>query len=101
MTIQPIDLSAVLSVVFGGLFVLIPTIALTFRFALKPVLEAIAGARAGRPDLDQLAQRVAALELQMQAAKPSTQLPPRISPVADLPAGESTPDWQKKIGTTT
>jgi len=70
------------------LVVLIPVLGLTIRFALKPVVEAIASARdarRGRVELDQLAERVAALERQLQANGPAAQLS-GASVVPELPA---------------
>ena len=87
MTVRPIDLPAVLGVIVGGLFLLIPTIGLTVRFALKPVLEAIAAARDAhheRLDFAQLTRRIAALERQLEAMRPSDQIPARVSPLPEL-----------------
>lgn len=88
MTVQPIDLTAILGTIVGGLFILIPTIGLTVRFALKPVLEALANlrdARRERLDLDQLARRIAALERQLEGMRPLDQIPARLSPLPELP----------------
>lgn len=70
MTVQPIDLPALVGTIIGGLFILIPTVGLTVRFALKPVIEAIASLRdtnRERVELDQLARRIAVLERQLDA----------------------------------
>ncbi len=92
MTVEPIDLPAVLGVIVGGLFILIPTIGLTVRFALKPVLEAIANLRDAhreRLDVDQLARRVAALERQLEGIRPPGQIPARVSPLPELPESKT------------
>ena len=40
--VLPIDLTAIVAIVMGMLVVLIPVAGLTARFALKPVVEALA-----------------------------------------------------------
>ena len=88
MTVEPINLTDMLAACLAGLVVLIPVLGLTIRFALKPVVEAIASARdarRGRVELDQLAERVAALERQLQANGPAAQLP-GASVIPELPA---------------
>ncbi|HKD39939.1 MAG TPA: hypothetical protein VKB87_06575 [Myxococcaceae bacterium] len=88
MTVQPINLAEVISACLAGLVIIIPVLGLTIRFALKPIVEAIASvrdARRGRFELDHLAERVAALELQLQANGPAAQLS-GASVVPELPA---------------
>jgi len=48
MQILPVDLTALVSVILGISVVLIPVIGLTARFALKPVVEALAGVMENR-----------------------------------------------------
>jgi hypothetical protein len=69
MNILPIDLTAIVAIVMGMLAVLIPVAGLTARFALKPIVEAIARMREGQngqQELSLLQQRVALLEQQVQ-----------------------------------
>lgn len=89
MTVQPIDLPAILGIVVGGLFVLIPVTGLTVRFALKPLLQVIAALREAngeRSQIEQLSRRVAALERQLEAPRAVEQISPGLSPLAELPA---------------
>lgn len=70
MEVLPIDLTAVIAVVMGSLMVLIPVVGLTARFALKPVVEAMARARSGQSTQEEvrlLQQQVALLEQQVQS----------------------------------
>ncbi|MBV9774614.1 MAG: hypothetical protein JO040_11725 [Gemmatimonadetes bacterium] len=68
MNTFPIDITAIVGIVMGGLCVLIPVAGLTARFALKPIVEALARARElqgqGR-EAAMLEKRVALLEQQM------------------------------------
>jgi hypothetical protein len=68
MDVLPVDLHAVLGIVMGSLVVLIPVAGLTARFALKPVVEAIARARgqSSPEEVRLLRQQVALLEQQVQ-----------------------------------
>ncbi len=66
---MPIDVTAIVAIVMGILIVLIPIAGFTARFALKPIVEAIARMREveGRnQELSLLDKRVALLEQQMQ-----------------------------------
>ncbi len=67
--IAPIDLTGIIAVIMGISIVLIPVIGLTARFALKPVVEALAHA-SDRRERDEtqriLEQRIALLESQME-----------------------------------
>ena len=65
---MPVDWTAVISVFMGTLIVLIPVAGLTLRFALKPIVEAMAKwkeVQAGGQSLTLLEQRVALLEAQL------------------------------------
>jgi TolA-binding protein len=73
-------------IVLGSLMFLIPIAGLTARFAVKPVLEAIRGAREGQAgsnarELAVLEQRVALLEQQFQGLENSVE---RLSEVKDF-----------------
>jgi len=68
--ILPIDLTSIIAIVMGMLVVLIPVAGLTARFALKPVVEALARYRESQhagQHIALLEQRVALLEQQTQA----------------------------------
>jgi hypothetical protein len=74
MNVLPIDLTAIIAIVMGMLVVLIPVAGLTARFALKPIVEAIARMRegqTGQQELSLLQQRVALLEQQVQIMEQS------------------------------
>jgi len=63
----PVDWVALAGVIMGTLIVLIPVAGLTARFALKPIVEAVARMRQTQGAADHLAlleQRVALLEQQ-------------------------------------
>lgn len=90
MEIQPVDLTALIPATLGVLIVLIPVLGFTIRFALRPVLEALAMGRTrdtGTPsrDVEILAQRVRELEEEVIRLKNSDQyrasLPPGLDPV--------------------
>ena len=92
MTVQPIDLSAFAGTIMAGLFVLIPTIGLTVRFALKPVIEAITSLRdtnRERIELEQLARRIEVLERQLEEGRLPAQIPARASAVGELPGSRT------------
>lgn len=68
-TVLPIDLTAIFGIVVGGLFVLIPVAGFTARFALKPIVEAIARMKENQVrngDLGVLEQRVSLIEQHLQ-----------------------------------
>jgi hypothetical protein len=70
----PIDLTAIVAIVMGMLVVLIPVAGLTARFALKPIVEAIARVRESQGasrEVGLLEQRVALLEQQLQLVEGS------------------------------
>src|SRR5262245_55085235 len=93
MTVQPINLAEIISACLAGLVIIIPVLGLTIRFALKPIVEGIASvrdARRGRLEVDQLAERVAALERQLQA----------LGPVAQLPGGSAVPELPARLEST-
>jgi hypothetical protein len=74
MNIMPIDITAIVAIVMVMLVVLIPVAGLTARFALKPIVEAIARGRAGQaddPETSLLQQRIALLEQQLQSVEAS------------------------------
>ncbi len=65
MEIQPVDLTALIPAVLGVLIVLVPVMGWTARFAIKPIVEALARAReSGAPgrEVELLAARVRELE---------------------------------------
>jgi hypothetical protein len=69
MNIEPIDLTGLVAVVLGCLMLLIPIAGLTARFALKPVVEAIARVRDtqnSRQAMDLLERRLDLMEHQLQ-----------------------------------
>lgn len=66
--VLPIDLTAVVATVMGLLVVLIPVAGLTARFALKPIVEAMARYRetqGSNRELELAVQRLSLLEQQM------------------------------------
>lgn len=68
--VLPIDLTSIIAIVMGMLVVLIPVAGLTARFALKPVVEALARYRESQnagQHVALLERRVALLEQQTQA----------------------------------
>ncbi len=65
----PINLTAIVAIVMGMLVVLIPVAGLTARFALKPIVEALARYRetqTSQQEVGFLEKRVALLEQQVQ-----------------------------------
>jgi len=89
MDIQPVDLTALIATILGISTVLIPIAGFTLRFALKPIVEAMAISRRSKnsdAELSLLQQRVALLERQMEASR--SLLPPPIAHVGEpLPNG--------------
>lgn len=70
MSVQPINPEDILAILFVGLCFLIPIIGLTARFALKPVVEAIARVRESQgaaQALQLLERRMALLEQEVQS----------------------------------
>ena len=70
----PIDLTAILGIIMGSLVVLIPIAGLTARYALKPIVEAIARMRETQGTTRETAlleKRVALLEQQLQGMEAS------------------------------
>ncbi|CAN5839587.1 MAG: hypothetical protein H0U67_00610 [Gemmatimonadetes bacterium] len=91
MNVLPIDITAIVAIVMGMLVVLIPVAGLTARFALKPIVEAIARMREGQSDQQErslLQQRVALLEQQVQNVEHSVD---RISDESEFNKQLSTP----------
>jgi hypothetical protein len=75
MNVLPIDLTALVAIMMGSLVILIPVAGLTIRFALKPVVDAIARTRelqGSRAVTELLEQRIALLEMQMQNVEGKT-----------------------------
>ncbi|MGO9064933.1 MAG: hypothetical protein ACLQIH_09390 [Myxococcaceae bacterium] len=65
MQIQPVDLTALVPATLGVLIVLIPVIGFTVRFAIKPVVDALARTRdaaAPEKEVQLLAARLRELE---------------------------------------
>lgn len=65
MEIQPVDLTALIPATLGVLIVLVPVIGFTVRFAIKPIVDALARTREAAPpgrELELLAARVRELE---------------------------------------
>lgn len=70
MQVLPIDVTAIVGIVMGVSIVLIPVAGLTARFALKPVVEAIARLfehKGIEETVQVLEQRMALLETQMDS----------------------------------
>ena len=73
MQIEPIDLTAVISVIMGISVVLIPVIGLTARFALKPTVEALTRvfeSRSTNEAIQILERRVSLLERSSCVSRP-------------------------------
>ena len=93
MEIQPIDLTALVSVTLGILVVLVPVIGFTVRFAIKPIADALGRSREGSGparELELLAARVRELEEEVIQLKNTD--PYRVSVAGRseaLPAGQS------------
>ncbi|MFH1765460.1 MAG: hypothetical protein ABIF09_14825 [Gemmatimonadota bacterium] len=70
MEVMPIDLTSIIAVIMGISVVLIPVIGLTARFALKPVVEALARVFESR-GMDESVQimerRMALMEAQVES----------------------------------
>lgn len=70
MQIEPVNLVAVIGTIMGISIVLIPVIGLTARFALKPVVEALAKVFEGRAtdeSIQILERRMGLLEAQIES----------------------------------
>ena len=70
MPVQPVDLVGLVAVIMGCLMALIPIAGLTARFALKPIVEAIARMRESgttNETIRLLERRLALLEQEQQA----------------------------------
>lgn len=73
-SVAPIDLTAVLGVIFGCLIVLIPLAGITARFTIRPIMDAIARMKEvqnGGREMELLEKRVALLEQQFQSVETS------------------------------
>lgn len=91
MEVLPIDLTAIFGIFMGCSIFLIPIAGWTARFALKPLVEAIAQARGGRVQqeaLQQLQQRVEQLETQLRLLERGE---PRALPASERAALEAQP----------
>ncbi len=74
MEVMPVDLTGMIAVVMGISIILIPVIGLTARFALKPVVEALANVLQTRgmdESLQIVERRLALLETQMEGLESS------------------------------
>jgi hypothetical protein len=71
-TVLPVSISEIIFIIFAGLAVLIPIIGLTARFALRPVVDAIArikeAGNAGEA-LTMLERRMSLLEQEVQSVE--------------------------------
>jgi TolA-binding protein len=68
VSVEPIDLTAIVAVVMGLLVILIPIAGLTARFALKPIADAVARMREAQSSSREVAiveQRLTLLEQQL------------------------------------
>jgi hypothetical protein len=77
MEVLPIDLTALVSVILGISIVLVPVIGLTARFALKPMVEALARvfeSRSSDETVRILERRVELQEQQIEALQSSMKL---------------------------
>ena len=75
-SIQPIDLTALLSVFMGISIVLVPVIGLTARFALKPTVEALSrffDKKGSDEAVSILERRMALMEQQLESIDSSVQ----------------------------
>ncbi len=75
-SIQPIDLTALLSVFMGISIVLVPVIGLTARFALKPTVEALSrffDKKGSDEAVSILERRMALMEQQLESIASSVQ----------------------------
>lgn len=92
MNVLPVDLNAVLGIFLGSLIVLIPVAGLTARFALKPVVEAIARARGAQQSPQAVAlleRRLTLLEQQLQQVDASVdRMAEELQFLRQLAAGE-------------
>ena len=88
MQVLPVDLSAILGITLGLMTVLIPIAGFTLRFALKPVVEALAVAwsarNSSREELALLEKRLALLERELELRRL-----PAVSAVSEVPARNS------------
>jgi hypothetical protein len=63
---RPQELAALIALLFAGTIVLVPVLALSARFALKPVIEAIARLKQSGSDATLQDRRIALLEAEVQ-----------------------------------
>ncbi|MBA4158349.1 MAG: hypothetical protein H0X65_12835 [Gemmatimonadetes bacterium] len=66
---MPIDITAIVGIVMGSMMILIPVAGLTLRFAIKPIVEAVARGReiqGGKQTVELLERRMALMEQQLQ-----------------------------------
>ena len=74
MEVMPIDLTSIIATIMGISIVLIPVIGLTARFALKPVVEALASvfeSRGADESLQIMERRLALMEAQIEGMEAS------------------------------
>jgi|GEM_PF-2134356 len=77
MTVQPIDVTAVMGMALGGMLILIPLL-FALRFALKPVIEMVSANRESRRDrseVEKLSLRVTLLEQQVRSLGAGSRMP--------------------------
>lgn len=91
LEVAPVDLNALVATILGISIVLIPVVGFTARFALKPLVEALAsmrGQRAREAEVSLLEQRVQLLERQVEVLQRGLpqgsllELPERARPVS-------------------
>jgi len=63
---RPQELAAIIALLFAGTIVLVPVLALSARFALKPVVDSIARLRQNGNDATLQDRRIALLEAELQ-----------------------------------
>jgi len=63
---RPQELAAIIALLFAGTIVLVPVLALSARFALKPVVDSIARLRQSGNDATLQDRRIALLEAELQ-----------------------------------
>jgi hypothetical protein len=103
MPVEPINLTAVISVIMGISIVLIPVIGLTARFALKPTVEALSRvfeSRGTNESLQIVERRLALMETQMETLESSVHRIQEMSRFdAELKAGADAPPQLPPEGT--
>lgn len=86
MEVLPVDLNAIIGLIFGMSIFIIPVAGLTARFAFKPLVEAFGISRRDRGEALQLSlleKRVALLERQLEASGHLRGTMESIAPITD------------------